>query len=263
MVSTVTTIMKYTELLQEIGFSRNEARIYETLLGNGELGVGAIAEKSGVHRRNVYDTLNRLTEKGIAFEVLDQRENRYQAVPPEKLLEFLEEKENTFRKKMPEMQDLYRLTPQEHKVYILRGIEGWKSYMRDILRVGADDYIVGAKGVWSDPKLEQFAVDLGKKAEKSGIAFHILYEHENIDKVMRTVDMLKPTYRFLPKGFETSSAFEVFGDHIVFISDSSDGLLHEEIELTVVVNQKLADSFRTWFKLLWSISAVPKPSKKV
>ena len=58
-----------TEVLENLGLSKNEARIYETLLKEGESPVGFLAVKSGVHRRNVYDTLNRLIEKGLAFEI--------------------------------------------------------------------------------------------------------------------------------------------------------------------------------------------------
>lgn len=57
----------FTETLQQLGLAKNEARIYQTLLQRGEMAVGEIANKSGVHRRNVYDSLNRLVEKGLVF----------------------------------------------------------------------------------------------------------------------------------------------------------------------------------------------------
>ena len=57
----------YTELFQQLGLVKNEARIYEALLKEGESSVGEIAVKSKVHRRNVYDTLNRLRRTVIVI----------------------------------------------------------------------------------------------------------------------------------------------------------------------------------------------------
>ena len=61
--------MDHQELLQSLGLSKNEAKIYETLLRQGEVGVGVISENPA-HRRNVYDSLNRLMEKGLVFEIV-------------------------------------------------------------------------------------------------------------------------------------------------------------------------------------------------
>ena len=83
--------MDHQELLQSLGLSKNEAKIYETLLRQGEVGVGVISEKSGVHRRNVYDSLNRLMEKGLVFEIEGSVENKYQACEPKKLTEIVVE----------------------------------------------------------------------------------------------------------------------------------------------------------------------------
>ena len=82
-----------SDTLENLGLSKNEAKVYETLLREGESPVGHLAIKSGVHRRNVYDTLNRLTEKGLAFEILENPENKYKAVDPNKFSEMLEEKQ--------------------------------------------------------------------------------------------------------------------------------------------------------------------------
>src|SRR3989344_9332163 len=134
------------EVLENLGLSKNEAKIYETLLHEGESPVGHLAIKSGVHRRNVYDTLNRLTEKGLAFEILENPENKYKAVDPNKFSEMLEEKQQQLFSVMPDMEKLYGSLPHQEGVFIYRGIEGWKNYMRDILRVGEDVYTIGGKG---------------------------------------------------------------------------------------------------------------------
>jgi len=83
----------YADTFESLGLSPNEAKIYETLLYAGEAGVSEISVKSKVHRRNVYDALSRLVEKGLVFTIFQKGENRYQSVTPDKLMEILREKE--------------------------------------------------------------------------------------------------------------------------------------------------------------------------
>ena len=60
--------------------AKNEAIIYETLVDKGDLSVSDIARESGINRRNIYDTLNRLLEKGLTYEIKLPKETIYKAV---------------------------------------------------------------------------------------------------------------------------------------------------------------------------------------
>lgn len=244
----------YEPLLENLGLAKNEAKIYETLLEEGESAVGHIATKSKVHRRNVYDTLNRLVERGLAFEIIDKNENHYKAVDPKKLLEALEEKQNALARALPGLESLYHKQPATEEVFIYRGLEGWKNYIRDILRIGEDDYIMGAKGVWADPKIKSFVEQFAKEAASKGIKFKLLIEDGARDKVSPVAQLLRGEHKFIPKEFSAASCFEIFGDHIVFLSDCTDGILRDDLSITVVINAKLADSFRSWFNFMWSAS---------
>ena len=42
----------FTEILQQIGLSLNEAKIYEALLDLKEAGVSEISSRTSIHRRN-------------------------------------------------------------------------------------------------------------------------------------------------------------------------------------------------------------------
>lgn len=244
----------FTQLFQDLGLAKNEAKVYQTLLNEGQSPASFISTKSKVHRRNVYDTLQRLIEKGLVFEILQGKENHYQAVDPKKLAEVLQEKQNSLSNALPELTKIYQNNPAHEAVYIYRGVEGWKNYMRDILRKNQDDYVLSAKGVWTEPKLKNFTDQFAKQANKQGIKFKFLFLDEARERSRPIIDLLKPEHRYLPKGFEPKSDIEVFGDQTVIIADDSKGLLRDDLSLTVIVNQNIADSFRQWFNLLWSIS---------
>ncbi len=249
----------FNDVLTQLNFAKNEARIYETLLSDGESSVSQIATRAGINRRNVYDSLNRLIEKGVVFEIFQGDENRYQAVDPSKLMELLKEKEHKLEKILPQMQSLYQGTKHADAVYVYRGIEGWKNYMREILRIGGTVYTLGAKGAWGDKRISVFYDQFAKEAKRKGIKFYCIYDHEgkNAPASVRDVSVNK----FFPADQSTDSAVEILEDRIIIFSNIGSGEIDEKATYTVVVNKHIADSFRTWFKIMWE--ATPPKGKKV
>ncbi len=241
----------YTEIFQQIGLAKNESRIYETLLREGESSVGHISTKSKVHRRNVYDSLKRLIEKGLVFEIIQRKENRYQAVDPNKLMELIQEKEIRLAKVMPHLQELYTGTPHTEEVYIYRGPEGWKNYMRDMLRIGEDAYFIGAKGGWLDHRVKHFFPQFIRQTKKKKMKFYHLFDHEVKTQCPEIIQYIGKNYKFFPKGYSTGVAVDIFGDHVNIISEMNLGGLVEEFSVTVIINKHIADAFRTWFQFMW------------
>lgn len=252
----------YSDVLQEVGLVKNEARIYETLLKEGQSPVGRIASKSGVHRRNVYDTLNRLMEKGLVFEIVDTKENSYQAVDPHKLADILDEKRGILNDVMPELSTLYKTQPAEHAMYTYRGAEGWKNYMMDILKVGEPAYFIGAKGAWLDERVKDFFPTFIKEAEKKNLEYFHLFDHRVEMEAPEILEYVGKHYKFLPKEYETPSSIDLFGDRVNILTELHMGRMAEDIVFSVIVNQNVADSFRTWFKLMWNLLPERKGARK-
>jgi len=247
--------MKYFPLFEKFGLAKNEAIIYETLLHEGESNVANISVKSKIHRRNVYDSLNRLIEKGLAFEILQSRENIYKAVDPDKFSQMLAEKQKELDKIMPQLKNIYQNKPHNQEVYIYKGLEGYKNYMRDILRLGQDDYILGGKGLWADPKIISYTEQFMKEAKKLGIKFHIIYDEEVKKSKHKIASFIGGNYRFLPEKYFTNCSMEIFADRVVILSDiGRHGEMDESSIHTVIINQQVADAMRTWWKALWSIA---------
>lgn len=242
----------YTSILTQLDLAKNEALIYETLLERGQSSVSSISLHSQIHRRNVYDSLNRLMEKGFVFEIVQKNENQYQAVDPRKLIEHVREKETLLAGVMPDLEKLYRGLPSSETVSIYKGIEGWKNYLRDLLEVGEDAYTISAKGLWADKRLEPVLQKFLKDAKKKKMKFHILYDgdKEDIPAVVRAAS--QGHHKFLPKKWSTPFTIEVFGDHVVIFSDIVGREINEKATLTVIVNRSVAEGFRILFKMLWS-----------
>ena len=243
----------YIDILRQVGLAKNEAQIYETLLSEGESTAGHIAVKSHVHRRNVYDSLKGLISWGLIFEVPGAKETTYTALPPDRLLDIIQERKDMLAQVMPELQEVYTATSHRHEVYIYRGAEGWKNYMRDMLRIEKDGYYIGAKGGWLDERVKNFFPYFIEEAKKKNIKFHHLFDYEVQFQIKEILPYVGSDYRFLPEGFSAPGAIDLFGDQVNLLSDVKFGRHGTEISFIVIVNKDIAEAFRTWYQFMWDI----------
>jgi predicted DNA-binding transcriptional regulator len=252
-------------IYESLGLSPNEAKIYESLVEHGESSISQIAINAKIHRRNAYDAIYRLIDKGLCFEIISKKENRYNAVDPDKLMELLSEKRSNLEQMLPDLKKKFthREAPQE--AYIYRGLEGQKNIWRDILRVGQDSYFIGAKGGWFDPKLEKGARDaFFKEANRKKIKFIQLFDHE-VEEQMPDFPYYFPgqlKYRFLPKKYSTNSGIGIFGDYVVSYTGLPIGRVPEDTVFFIIRSHDLAESYRTWFWYMWEQSEEPKKIQK-
>lgn len=246
----------YQEILQTVGLSQNEARIYEALLDLGESTVPAIALKTSIHRRNAYDTIERLVEKGLAFPIFSSSDNKYAAVDPGKLLEMLSERQQKIQQILPDLEIKYREIAAPEQAYIYRGLEGQKNIWRDMLRIGQTVYAVGAKAAWFDPRLEAATKSFFREANRKKMQFIELFDFEATQRVPNFPKHFPGNlkYRILPKKYSTHSLINIFGDYVVTYTGSSILQLEDNVTFFVLRSQRLADDYRKWFECMWDAS---------
>lgn len=251
-----------TSVLQKLGLSPNEAKIYEALITFGGSGVSTISLRSGVHRRNAYDSLHRLIEKGLVSEVFSQGETVYEAVEPGKLMEFVKEQERMLEDALPGMYKTFRTQRAAQQAYIYKGVEGMKNFLREALNVGEDMYEFGAKGGWFDPRLDTFIQWFLKEAKRKKMKFHHIFDWEVQEKVPHVPEAVGKPYKFAPKKYTSESAIEVFGDHVVTFTGLGFGKLEDDLTIFVMVSPRLAESYRIWWQMMWDLLPEPKKSRK-
>ena len=79
------------EGLQDLGFTKNDSKVLLTLAKYKILSPADIAKYSGVDRARVYDSLNRLMERGFIQKEPVKRGANYQVIPIEKIFKTLRE----------------------------------------------------------------------------------------------------------------------------------------------------------------------------
>jgi len=241
----------YEELLRELGLSLNEARVYEALLKLGTASVQAISNKSGVHRRNVYDSLNKLGEKGLVSESFVKGEKNFKAINPTRLFELLKEKEMKLEQAIPEMQRKFKAVEEKEEAYFYRGIEGFKIYLQSILETKEPVYFIGAKAFWLDERLKHFLPRFEMERKRLGIKFKHLFDYEVKEGKPEILKSVGKPYKFMPKKYSSSTAVDIFGPYVVTFVGVSPGKLNEDPLMFVMKSQRLADGYRKFFEMMW------------
>ncbi len=241
----------YQELLQQAGLSLNESRVYEALLHLGEVNVNALSIKSKVHRRNVYDSLNKLIEKGLASETFVKGEKLFKPVDPQRLIEIIKEKESALTKFIPEMTKLYHAVEPEAQAYFFRGVEGFKNYLQLILEQKQTVHFIGAKAFWLDPRLQHYLRHFDNERKKLGIQFMHLFDYEIKEQKPEILSVVGKPYKFLPKKYSSATAVDIFGDYVVTFVGVKPGELYEEPLQFILKSKLLADGYRKFFEFMW------------
>lgn len=242
----------YENSLQNIGLSPNEAKIYEALIYLGKASVSQIANKSNIHRRNVYDSLNRLLEKGLVFQIFQAGENIYSSVNPDKLLELIHEKEIEINKILPEMKKIYHQKPLEEVAFIYKGLEGFKNYMRDLVRVGEPVDFLGAKALWFTPNIPSYFLEnFQKEMKKKKVTYRTIFDHRVKEQLPEAIAKVGGKYKIFPKKYSTPGVCDIFGDYVVTFNSVGVGNFGEEGTIFVLKNKELAENYRIWFQFIW------------
>ena len=133
--------------------------------------------------------------------------------------------------------------------------------MRDMARIGEDTYFLSAKALWYSPNVDRSFLDsFIKEMRRKKVAYKTLYDPRVPQKFPQALTEVGGEYKVLPSGFETPGVMDVFGDHLVTFSSVDVANFGEDGTIFVIINQELADSFRTWFNFMWEMCPDYKPS---
>ena len=66
-------------ILIKIGFSKGEIEIYLALLRLGKSTVTRLTKETGIHRTYIYDIAEKLRERGLVSQIIEQSKKYFQA----------------------------------------------------------------------------------------------------------------------------------------------------------------------------------------
>ncbi len=233
-------------ILQEIGLSNTEAKVYLALLDLGSALAGEITKKSEVNRTNVYDALERLIEKGLVTYIISANRKMFESVSPERLQEILKEKQERLSSVMQELQLKFKTSKAKEEATIFKGKKGIKSIFEDILKEKSDLYAYGAESRFADifPAYQKHWND---ERAKLGIRVKMIY-NEQVRERKKEEKLRLLSMRFLPKHYKFPSMIMMYGDKVVTI-------VWTELPFGFMIKSKEAvQSNMNFFNILWDIA---------
>lgn len=237
-----------TKILKEIGLTETEIKIYLSLLTLGATSAGRIVEDTDIYRKNLYDALNKLIEKGLVSYVIENKIKIFQAKNPENLEKYLDEKKVKIEEQkqeihntISEMKSLFNKTPIEIESEIYRGIEGIKTILKECLNY-KEVLFIGATGDVED-RLPYFWPQYNKKREKLKCTWKLLLVHEAKNKPITKSQYYE--YKILPEILSGLNVIYIYGDYVA-------NVLWLEKPLAFVIKHKtLANNYKKYFNFLW------------
>lgn len=237
------------EILRKIGLSGGEIKIYAALVDLGISSVNKIHEKTGIERRNIYDILNKLIERGLVTYISENKKRFFQISHPNKIIGYVEEKkqelENTkkeIEKEIPSIIKKLEFKKPEIKAEIYRGPEGIKAVWEDMLNY-KEIYWIGS-GRYVPKTLPNFFTNWNKKRIKLRVKLFNLVRAELKKEIKKpyTLEQMK----FLPKEFSGNpTVICIYGDKTVNF------LLGKEFFAFLVESKELAENYKLYHKYLW------------
>src|SRR3989344_8340889 len=86
-------------VLGEFGLTENESKVYLTVLESGSALAGEITVKTGIHRRNVYDSIERLIKKGLMGYITINNKKYFKATNPRHFFALLDHEREEIKNK--------------------------------------------------------------------------------------------------------------------------------------------------------------------
>lgn len=235
-------------ILLEAGLTPREADAYLALLELQEALVLEISRKTKENRTHLYDTLNSLMNKGFVSYVIKNGKKYFRPSSPERLIEYLQEKQDKINTSLPELRDLFKPRTNSPTIEVYEGQEGIKTVLSDVLKENKEWLCLGSTGK-SKEIIPFFLEHLHKQRIKQKVSLRVIYNNDEFgEKRAKELEREKYTQiRFMSKS--SPSTTYTYGNKVVIIHWEKDKLFAIMIE-----DKSIADSYRSYFEELWKIA---------
>lgn len=253
-----TTTLKYLEnnilimepdVLEIIGFSRNEAKVYRALLEIGNGTGGDVSAKCGVNRSNTYDALDRLLQKGFVKYILNKKVKFFEPVNPKQLMMSLKEKETMLENEMPAMLLNYQLsTKEKEKVHTYKGARSFMMLANSFLDRKDKIYIFGSTAERRHG-VNEFLENFHKRRTRKGIELVRIYDKKGKKRKDEMNNLAYTEARCILGNYKSPPITTyVCGNEVLMVHWLENPLIIR------IESSTVASAHRGYFELLWSLA---------
>ena len=242
-----------TKILEEIGLSKNEIKIYLELLKLGESSTGPIIDNTKIASSRVYHSLNILLDKGLVTYITKNKIKYFRAEEPEMILKDIDDKRKKIEEILPQLKSLKINDDKEEFTTIYEGYRGFRSAFEKLIEVcnSKDEILVLGLSpqTYASKSLRLFLKNIDLKRHNKKINLKIILDK----KLKNTIgkDREEEPYtevKYMPKGYFSPAGMNLFKDYVIIL------LWEEKPYVFMIKNSKISESFKQYFSFLWNIA---------
>jgi sugar-specific transcriptional regulator TrmB len=239
------------EILKDAGLTKNETLVYLTLLKLSKAKASEIIKDAKISSGKIYETLDKLIEKGLVKIVIENGVKTFIANNPKTILTYLKEKEKKLQEQekqlekiIPNLQDLMKLKKETETVSLIKGYRGVSSIVYEALKTGKEIKIMGVTSSKSI-KFNNFWKNWHRKRISLKKECKILFSDYKTE-YWKFFKKLKHT--------EVKESLTITPSAILMI-DNNTFIFTYKKELTCIqiLSKDISESFHSMFDSLWKI----------
>ncbi|MAF35085.1 hypothetical protein CMO91_04535 [Candidatus Woesearchaeota archaeon] len=242
-------------VLENIGLTKNEVKVYLALLDLGETTTTPLVKKAIIPPSKVYPALDRLIQKGLVSYIVKQNRKQFTATDPRNIIEYLNKKETDLERQKESVEGLIpqfllkqkmREQPAEAQVY--EGKEGIRTIFQNLfreLKKGGEYYVFYSANIEEYQEWKLFFRNIHIKREKLGLTVKIIH-----DESLRSIamDIKKGLRKYNVRFFKDpmpSSWTMIYNDKVLIAT------LSPQTIGFVIHSKAIADPYKAFFQSMW------------
>lgn len=229
--------------LKKFGLTENEVKVYQILLELGRAKADEISKKTKINIRNVYDSLNRIIEKGLAGYVLIDNKRNFIPADPERLMKRLDEEEEELEEILPMLMHQFKSKRAEGKVKFFTGKKGIRTILSDQIKEKKEVLVMGGKPLAREiigSYIDRYTRERIENKIKLKIIFNKKQDYHKKIPLCNS--------RYLPKNVTIPAATNIYGEKVAIILWSEDPIV------VLIEKPEIAESYKKNFELMWKVS---------
>lgn len=243
------------QLLEEIGLTKGEIKVYLTLLRLGETTTGKIIEKAQISSGKIYEILDKLIVKGLVSFITKEKTKYFSAASPNRILDYLHEKEKDIKQKEQELSkeipfliNLEKSGVKSNEIKFFSGLKGIQTAIFEALENLTKNDEVLAMGVRSTKEEKYNLLWQRWHIERINKKFNCKMIFSDKDTEFYNAFKKRKLTEVKTLAGVTPSAIDVLGSRVLIFT------YENEPSCLSIENSEIAKSFKTFFDTLWSIA---------
>jgi HTH-type transcriptional regulator, sugar sensing transcriptional regulator len=237
-----------TKVLENIGLTKNEIKVYLALLELGSSSAGKILDKANIQNSVFHFCINRLIEKGLVTYIKKGKIREYSAAEPENFLTYLKDKEESIKKILPELKAKQKFVEDKNEAELFQGLHGIYTLMNTLVENAkkGDEFVFFAADVpEKNIEIAKFFAKFDLKRHKKGIITKLISSDR---KSNRIIFATRPYVNAKYVDFPAPANQIIVNDMIAMISwgEKPTGVLIRSIQL--------AKKQKEFFDAMWKLA---------